>query len=621
MKIALVNMPFADTCYPSIALTQLRSLVEEKFGERVDAEVLYLNHEFSTIIGGGTYSVITSLGGTVAGLGDWMFRDLAFAPANNADAYFRRHAPRLGIDDAGVAKLLEIRETFSDRLDELIDRHGLDKCDLVGFTTMFSQNVASMAMARRIKERNPKVVTVMGGANCETSMGAVIAKRVDAIDFVFSGPALVSFPKLVECLLEGRPDDCHRVEGVLSKRKVALQLRGKSLEVGEELSLDVEIALDYESFLDSYERLPEEGREPAHLFFETSRGCWWGEKAHCTFCGLNGTGMNYRAMSPEFALRQFEHIFKSVPRVMHFDSVDNILPREYLTDVLPKMKTPEGVELFYEVKADLKDDDLRTLAAAGISAVQPGIESLSTTTLKLMKKGTTAAGNLRFLQDCLKHSVRPVWGLLIGFPGEDEPVYEKYVADIPKFVHLPPPTGVFPVRFDRYSPYFTKADEYGLKLEPYEFYGMIYPFSDKEVFDLAYFFVDENINAPYAELSARWLGPMREGVGNWRALWYQRGDRVPPVLHFTEEGGNVVLDTRSGEVVEHVVGDTARRLLETLTSGMRVPRLVKELGDLSAEAIQAELDELFALNLVFEERGTYLSLLTDPALVAEAVQV
>ncbi len=36
--------------------------------------------------------------------------------------------------------------------------------------------------------------------------------------------------------------------------------------------------------------------------YETSRGCWWGQKKHCTFCGLNPLGMNYRAKSPERAV-------------------------------------------------------------------------------------------------------------------------------------------------------------------------------------------------------------------------------------------------------------------------------------------------------------------------------
>lgn len=34
------------------------------------------------------------------------------------------------------------------------------------------------------------------------------------------------------------------------------------------------------------------------LIVEGSRGCWWGEKHHCTFCGLNGSFMEFRGKSP-----------------------------------------------------------------------------------------------------------------------------------------------------------------------------------------------------------------------------------------------------------------------------------------------------------------------------------
>src|SRR5215216_500857 len=70
--------------------------------------------------------------------------------------------------------LLEKRRGLEQLLDELISRHGLDEAHVVGFTSMFMQNVASFAMARRLKARNPGLVTVMGGANCEWPMGQII---------------------------------------------------------------------------------------------------------------------------------------------------------------------------------------------------------------------------------------------------------------------------------------------------------------------------------------------------------------------------------------------------------------------------------------------------------------
>ena len=69
---------------------------------------------------------------------------------------------------------------------------------------------------------------------------------------------------------------------------------------------------------------------------------------------------------------------------------DNILDHHYIDTLFP-MLADAGLELelFYEVKADLTAEQMRTLSAARVRNVQPGIEALATSTLKLMKKGTS----------------------------------------------------------------------------------------------------------------------------------------------------------------------------------------------------------------------------------------
>ena len=49
--------------------------------------------------------------------------------------------------------------------------------------------------------------------------------------------------------------------------------------MGEELGLDeLEIGLDYDDFIESLDRnFPGQDLTPV-IFFETSRGCWWGER-------------------------------------------------------------------------------------------------------------------------------------------------------------------------------------------------------------------------------------------------------------------------------------------------------------------------------------------------------
>ena len=60
---------------------------------------------------------------------------------------------------------------------------------VVGCTSTFEQHVASLALLRRIRELDPDVVTMLGGANCETVMGETTHRCFPWVDFVVSGEA------------------------------------------------------------------------------------------------------------------------------------------------------------------------------------------------------------------------------------------------------------------------------------------------------------------------------------------------------------------------------------------------------------------------------------------------
>ena len=55
LKVALINMPFTEVRYPSIALTQLKSVVSQRFGSEVDTSIHYVNHEFAAELGAGLF--------------------------------------------------------------------------------------------------------------------------------------------------------------------------------------------------------------------------------------------------------------------------------------------------------------------------------------------------------------------------------------------------------------------------------------------------------------------------------------------------------------------------------------------------------------------------------------
>jgi ribosomal peptide maturation radical SAM protein 1 len=598
---------------PSIALTQLKSVAESHLGDRVRVRILYLNQEFAHYMGLEIYQALNNIQANNAGLGDWFFRAVAYpGQPDNTEAYFKRYYPqRTPAVEMRRRMLREKGQGLERFMDSLINKYRLNGEDILGFTTMFAQNAASFAMARLIKKRAPAVTTVIGGANCEGSMGKEIARQVPALDYVFSGPALISFPEFLQYRLDGDSEACERIRGVYTKRNAeAVDGHGA---IGADLPIEVPVPLDYDEFLADLARSFPNGKVDPILPFETSRGCWWGERSHCTFCGLNGGTMAYRAMRADQAIQLFESLFARYgDRCKRFEAVDNIMPREYLTDVFPHVKTPEGVSLFYEVKADLKDREMEVLGKSGVNLIQPGIEALNSGTLKLMKKGVTSFQNIRFLKNCRRYDIHPLWNLLIGFPGEKEDVYRKYVEDMPLLYHLTPPSGAFPVRFDRYSPYFTRAAEYGLSLSPYDFYRFIYPFSEEALANLAYFFEDRNYAAEYLSKMVLWQDRLNKGTSTWSERFNGFDGRLRASLTFEPRGGGVVRDTRSGEIVLHEVDELETRiLLDVDANGWRIADVAGHVGA-DAASLGGKVERLRSLGLIFGEGERMISVVMLP---------
>jgi magnesium-protoporphyrin IX monomethyl ester (oxidative) cyclase len=167
---------------------------------------------------------------------------------------------------------------------------------------------------------------------------------------------------------------------------------------------------------------------------------------------------------------------------------------------------------------------------------------------------------------------------------------------------------VYPIRFDRYSPYFTRAAEYGLKLAPVAFYELVYPFPREALTDLAYYFVDETADPPYSAAVRRWFDRLHTLVERWRELWTVTHTPTRPILQYESVESTVVLDSRSGGLVKHDVGDAGRSVLRGLTKARRASDLVKLLPQYDAGEIGSTLRRMRDLALLFEEGERYLSL-------------
>ncbi len=616
-------MPFAKFSAISLALTQLELILKTKFGSRIQIETHYLNMDFAQYVGDlAIYDHPYSSYGTTRA-SDWFFRQLAFPGIpDNTDEYLHKYYPDNNTETRKIRKFLaEGRRDLGRVLNGYIDKYNLLDADIVGFTIFFSEACSSFAMARLLKERKPEITTIVGGASCEGETAQVYAEQVKAMDYVFSGPALVSLPRFIEHRLSGKPTQCNHINGVLSKTNKAFWHTPKNCceetpasetgmisTTGDELDINTNLILDYNGFLDKFEEKFPDGKINPILIFETSRGCKWGEHQQCTFCGMSGMMTRYRTLTADNALIQFKSLYKYVPRARHFVASDNMLPENYAKEVFPFLEPPAAkIEIKYQSRPTIPAKDMDTLCRAGITRIQPGIEALSTSTLKLMRKGTTAFRNIQFLKDSSRHPLTLDWNILIYSPGEEETVYEKYLHDIPLLYHLPPPKTFFPIMFVKFSDYFEHAKEYGLDLHPQDCYAMIFPFETSDIRRLAYRFVDNNSNDIRMN---EWIDRLNTAVSRWHARWINSDGKVQSRLCLLPNVPTpTIYDSRSGDVIEYTISETAKLILDQLERPADRDTLVKNFSNIQASGVDMEIEFLRGKGLLFEENGRYLSLI------------
>jgi ribosomal peptide maturation radical SAM protein 1 len=610
-NVLLVNMPFGSVRWPSLALGSLKAVLE---AQGVRCDVRYFTFSFAALLGFQLYTEIAENGSAYSDLlGEWIFTSALYGH----DEAKRETYLREVLSDPATGRYLrpELREqTLAvareayDAAPDFIERC-FSQCEwgdyrIVGFSSVYQQNVASLALARRIKAAHPDIVIVFGGANCEGVMGLEILRQFPQVDWVNNGEGERSFAQAVQRELAGEP--LHGIDGIVTREAMRRNLSGDA-QLARRMQLVTDLdALPFPNHDDFFEQhrasaleMPDDA---VMMTFETSRGCWWGQRSHCTFCGLNHDSMGYRAKSADRALAELRHLASRYP-CRRWQVVDDILSLDYFRSFLPMLaEDPVGVELFYETKANLKKDEVKLLAEAGVVHIQPGIESLSSEVLRLMRKGVSGIQNIQLLKWCRELGVNPHWNMLFGFPAEDPAEYREMAAFMPKLYHLKPPDGATNFRLDRFSPMFEKAAEMGIEdvrvARPYHF---VYALPEDVLSRLAYAFHHRvSSSVPVSEYTRE----VKEQVSRWREMHEESA-----LILVEGQGHHTVFDTRPCAREPAVRLDEAQRqLLELCDSRKPKTRVQSFIEDHLPDRGPAVYDDLVDRGWLLELDGSVLSL-------------
>jgi ribosomal peptide maturation radical SAM protein 1 len=478
--VGLVSLPWMAPSMPSIQLATLGSALA-KAAIAFDVHEFYV--DYAARIGLNLYYLLDNM---LAFLPEWVFSRHYYEPETGDDLSSMLVEQPLaelpwpdGLGETILASLKPVTERY---LDDLMTDVDWSRYDVVGCSLTISQLGASMAFARRLKLAHPSVVVVFGGSQCAGPMGQAILRICPYVDVVVHAEGEPVLPELVRRLRAGLSPVgiagiSHRIDGLPVTN-------GPS---GPLVRLDgPRPSLDYDPYFTRLTRLGLTEKVNPWLPFETSRGCWYGEKVQCTFCGLHEI-MKFRAWAADPVLTELERLAARYG-VGRFYCMDLIMPRDYLRTLLPEVVSRgHDWKFFYEIKANVRRSELELLAEAGVHWVQPGIESLDSDLLALMRKGVRPAQNIALLKWSRELGIYCGWNLLFGLPGETQAPYDRMGELIPKLVHLQPPAGGGRFQLHRFSPYFDQPEAFGIEWKgAHPMFRHAFPVAEPDLNDLVY---------------------------------------------------------------------------------------------------------------------------------------
>ena len=610
-------MPFGSLTHPAIAPALIKAQLNNA---DIPCRVFNFNFDFAQMIGIGEYETIAFFKGIETQIGEWLFAKEAwqelFGPSE--EAFIEACKTEL----ENILKVQNKQEWLKKIRNEIVPVF-LEYClksllqagelQVVGFSCSFFQTISSLALGRLIKERYPHVKVVYGGACFHGEMGEELISKVSWIDAVSTGEADDIIVDYFRALYEGREPS--GLQGIIYRNNgiIANYIPNKpvSSEVIEKLPIP-----DFSDFFDGAKRiglLDIEGyKQRVILPFESSRGCWWGEKNHCKFCGLNGVGIEYRLKTADNTYNILSTYAEKYP-ALYYQAADNNLSMSYFDTLLPRLKNQplsNHAKIYYGVKPNMSRLQIKQLADAGITFVQPGIESLSSHLLKLMGKGVSALQNIFYMKCCREYGITVNWNNLIRIPGEKKEDYTKQLELFPKLLHFRPPYGGSPkIECHRFSPYFAGVGKYIENRRPQTWYQGLYPSDKIDISRVAYYF-----DADWKDtLNDEEYEEVIKAVLEWIRIWREEKELPQLLFEHHNDESITIRDTRSSKLNIYTLSPDEAKLYLVINDPIHITNICNSLNntyniELSEPFIKSTLDKFVKNGLALEECDKYLGL-------------
>jgi ribosomal peptide maturation radical SAM protein 1 len=494
--------------------------------------------------------------------------------------------------------------------------------DVVGITTNASL-FASLALSKRIKEKNPRTWTVLGGAILSYDNEPTLLREYPFVDFIVQNDGERRLVALLSALEKGQAPD---IDGVLTQQTVpdgAHPPGTPRLSTGLDLEdLDDLPFPDYEE----YRALAAAHSIGWSVPMEGSRGCWWcrvyrtGNTMHtCFFC--SDIVADYREKSVERVAEEIGALGDCY-RNVRIRFTDSILRHKDVTPLAQAIKRHrKSFRIFMEVRASIAPEDLLEISEAGTHVVQFGIEGLSTPYLRRIGKGTSAIQNLQALRSAFELDLTSASNLLIEFPGATAEEVAETARNVDQYALAYEPTSLTRFRLERGSAVFWSPEHFGVSnIRPHSVIRAVLPPHVAERLQYSYLEFDCATRTDWGPVESAWL--------RWREL-HQRlastESQEPrrPLFYYEGDSFLEIVDRRHGHRLVTLLDLWREVYLYAMQIRTRTA-LAERFGGLRSRD-GSDVDQIVAAlvreKLMFDEDGKVLSLAVAHSREAGAARI
>jgi radical SAM superfamily enzyme YgiQ (UPF0313 family) len=322
------------------------------------------------------------------------------------DAYLRER----GYDDIHLADMRLKKETP----EQLVTRVLALEPDVIGLSSLSLEKDAIHEVTRLIKERAPRVITVLGGPYATASTRTVM--RDPTVDYVVVGEGEITFYELLESIRGG--NEPGSVAGILYRRdgQVVETPARPTIADLDQLPLPSWDRIDMEAY--EAHRSTQRFTDGRWAVFYTSRGCPF----KCTYCH-DVFGKKFRARSPEKVIEEMELLIEryGVRSFQFYDDIFNFNKARVLEICRCIREKGWKIDLQFPngVRADMMDAEiLQAMRSAGTYRLSYAIESASPRIQKNIRKHLKLEKMKQLIADTEEAGILVHGFFMLGFPGE-----------------------------------------------------------------------------------------------------------------------------------------------------------------------------------------------------------